>query len=146
MKRKATIFAILLLLAAVIGGIAFGYRAFSDRQLAPAVRAAVVAALDNDTTLADADAYLRAAKLASRTKKDRRVSLLLSVAMGTRRAAYETAASADSESLSSLELTFKGKKQEADDSRKVSDTLAETAKDEQERFQKQLQQLRSELK
>jgi hypothetical protein len=51
-------------------GLAFGWSYYHERTLSPEVKAAVLAALEDNATPVDQVVYLRAAKLAARTKKD----------------------------------------------------------------------------
>ena len=61
----------LTLAGTVLAGLAvFGAHAAYERRLSVGVRVAITAGLDENTTLLDEKQYLRAAKLAARTKKD----------------------------------------------------------------------------
>jgi hypothetical protein len=59
-----------LLLVTVITASGFGWNYYHQRTISPVVKAAVAAAVDTEATDADRISYLRAAKLASRTKRD----------------------------------------------------------------------------
>lgn len=60
----------------VIGAGMFGVHQYSERQLSPAVRAAVAAYVGENVHESDIPEFLRAAKLASRTKRDAEVVAL----------------------------------------------------------------------
>jgi hypothetical protein len=65
---KSIVVSLIVLMLALAAG--FGWNYYHQRSLSPEVGAAVLAALGDNTTFADASAYLRAAKPASRTKRD----------------------------------------------------------------------------
>jgi hypothetical protein len=67
MIKKIVVSLTILMLALLAG---FGWNYYRQHSLSPAVEAAALATLGDNTTFADATTYLRAAKLASRTKRD----------------------------------------------------------------------------